>query len=100
VGGITVRWSMADSLVDGVFEETQSPIEHEGDLASIKLMGLDGVVGGMSASIARVIKSRNAQPDRRAGLGKSDLHLGTLHSACRYYQRLVRCPTVFGCARA
>ncbi len=68
VGRITVSLVDADSFwVDGYFEETSLRSIDEGDLASIKLMGNDEVVGGHIASIARGIKVANAQPDQ-AGL--------------------------------
>jgi RND family efflux transporter MFP subunit len=68
VGRITISLVDADSFwVDGYFEETNLRSIHEGDRASIKLMGHDEVVGGHVASVARGINVANAQPDQ-AGL--------------------------------
>ncbi len=53
--------------VDGYFEETSLHAIHEGDPASMKLMGYRGILSGHVASIARGIQVANAQPDR-AGL--------------------------------
>jgi multidrug resistance efflux pump len=49
--------------VDGYFLETHIGKIHEGDPASIKLMGYDEVVRGRVGSIARAINVANAQPD-------------------------------------
>jgi multidrug resistance efflux pump len=58
----------ADSFwVDGYFEETNIGSIHDGDPASIKLMGYSRVVHGHVGSIARGINVANAQPDQ-AGL--------------------------------
>ena len=58
----------ADSFwVDGYFEETSIGSIHDGDPASIKLMGYSQVVHGHVGSIARGINVANAQPDQ-AGL--------------------------------
>jgi multidrug resistance efflux pump len=54
----------ADSFwVDGYFEETNLGSIHEGDAASIKLMGHHQIVHGHVGSIARAINVANAQPD-------------------------------------
>ena len=54
----------ADSFwVDGYFEETVLEGVHEGDPASIKLMGHSQIVRGHVGSIARAINVSNAQPD-------------------------------------
>jgi RND family efflux transporter MFP subunit len=64
VGGITISLVDSDSFwVDGYFEETNLRSIHDGDRASITLMGHDEVVGGHVASVARGIKVANAQPD-------------------------------------
>jgi multidrug resistance efflux pump len=58
----------ADSFwIDGYFEETSLGRIHEGDPATIKLMGYSQVVRGHVGSVARGINVPNAQPDR-AGL--------------------------------
>jgi multidrug resistance efflux pump len=68
VGRMTISLVDADSFwVDGYFEETNLRSIHEGDRASIKLMGHSEVVGGHVGSIARGINVANAQPDQ-AGL--------------------------------
>jgi multidrug resistance efflux pump len=68
VGRITISLVDADSFwVDGYFEETNLRSIHEGDRATIKLMGHAEVVGGHVSSIARGINVANAQPDQ-AGL--------------------------------
>jgi multidrug resistance efflux pump len=68
VGRITISLVDADSFwVDGYFEETNLRSIHEGDFASIKLMGHSEVVSGHVGSIARGINVANAQPDQ-AGL--------------------------------
>jgi RND family efflux transporter MFP subunit len=55
----------ADSFwVDGYFEETSISSIHDGDPASIKLMGYSQVVHGHVASVARGINVANAQPNR------------------------------------
>jgi multidrug resistance efflux pump len=51
--------------VDGYFEETNLESVHEGDPASIKLMGYSQVVRGHVGSIARAIDVANAQPDQQ-----------------------------------
>jgi RND family efflux transporter MFP subunit len=54
----------ADSFwVDGYFEETNLDSIHEGDPASIKLMGYSQIVRGHVGSIARGINVANAQPN-------------------------------------
>jgi multidrug resistance efflux pump len=50
--------------VDGYFEETALGRIHEGDRATIKLMGYSQVVLGHVESIARGINVPNAQPDQ------------------------------------
>jgi multidrug resistance efflux pump len=50
--------------VDGYFEETALGRIHEGDRASIKLMGYSQLVRGHVDSIARGINVPNAQPDQ------------------------------------
>jgi multidrug resistance efflux pump len=58
----------ADSFwVDGYFEETSLGKIHEGDPATVKLMGYSQVVRGHVGGIARGINVPNAQPDQ-AGL--------------------------------
>jgi multidrug resistance efflux pump len=53
--------------VDGYFEETSLGRIHEGDPATIKLMGYHQVVHGYVSGVARAIDVLNAQPDS-AGL--------------------------------
>ncbi len=53
--------------VDGYFEETSLGGIHEGDLATVKLMGYSRLVRGHVGGIARGINVPNAQPDQ-AGL--------------------------------
>jgi RND family efflux transporter MFP subunit len=58
----------ADSFwVDGYFEETSLEEIHQGDPATIKLMGYSQVVRGHVGSVASGINVPNAQPDQ-AGL--------------------------------
>jgi multidrug resistance efflux pump len=58
----------ADSFwVDGYFEETSLGRIHEGDPATLKLMGYSQVVRGHVGGVARGINIPNAQPDQ-AGL--------------------------------
>jgi len=58
----------ADSFwVDGYFEESSLGRIHEGDPATVKLMGYSQVVRGHVGSVARGINVANAQPDQ-AGL--------------------------------
>lgn len=58
----------ADSFwVDGYFEETSLGRIHEGDPATVKLMGYSQLVRGHVDGVARGINIRNAQPDQ-AGL--------------------------------
>jgi multidrug resistance efflux pump len=58
----------ADSFwVDGYFEESNLGAIHQGDPASVKLMGHSGILRGHVDSIARGINVPNAQPDQ-AGL--------------------------------
>jgi multidrug resistance efflux pump len=51
--------------VDGYFEENNLGLIHEGDPASIKLMGYTQIVRGHVGSIARAINVPNAQPDQQ-----------------------------------
>jgi multidrug resistance efflux pump len=54
----------ADSFwVDAYFEETQLASMHEGDSATIKLMGYSQIVRGEVSGVARGIKVSNAQSD-------------------------------------
>ena len=53
--------------VDGYFEETSLGRVHEGDPASVKLMGYRALVRGHVGGVARGINVPNAQPDQ-AGL--------------------------------
>ena len=53
--------------VDGYFEETNLENIHEGDPATVKLMGYSQVVRGHVGGVARGINVPNAQPDQ-AGL--------------------------------
>jgi multidrug resistance efflux pump len=54
----------ADSFwIDGYFEETSLGRIHEGDPATIKLMGYSQVVRGHVGGVARGINVPNAQPD-------------------------------------
>lgn len=63
VGEKKVSLVNADSFwVDGYFEETSLKRIHEGDPASIKLMGFDPVLRGHVDSIARGITVDNTQP--------------------------------------
>jgi multidrug resistance efflux pump len=58
----------ADSFwVDGYFEETSLGRIHEGDQATVKLMGYSQLVRGHVGGVARGINIPNAQPDQ-AGL--------------------------------
>jgi multidrug resistance efflux pump len=58
----------ADSFwVDGYFEETSLGRIHDGDPATVKLMGYSQVVRGHVGGVARGINVPNAQPDQ-AGL--------------------------------
>src|SRR3981189_6362 len=58
----------ADSFwVDGYFEETSLGRIHEGDPATVKLMGYSQLVRGHVGGVARGINIPNAQPDQ-AGL--------------------------------
>ena len=64
VGRNVISVVNADSFwVDAYFEETQLARVHEGDPASIKLMGYSPLVRGHVASIARGINVANAQPN-------------------------------------
>jgi multidrug resistance efflux pump len=68
VGRNVISVTDADSFwVDAYFEETQLASVHEGDPASIKLMGYSQIVRGEVAGVARGINVPNAQPDT-AGL--------------------------------
>jgi multidrug resistance efflux pump len=49
--------------VDGYFEETNLAEIHDGDPATVKLMGYSQVVDGHVGSVARAINVPNAQPD-------------------------------------
>jgi multidrug resistance efflux pump len=51
--------------VDGYFEENNLESIHEGDPASIKLMGYSQIVRGRVGGIARAINVPNAQPDQQ-----------------------------------
>jgi multidrug resistance efflux pump len=51
--------------VDGYFEENNLESIHEGDPASIKLMGYSQIVRGHVGGIARAINVPNAQPDQQ-----------------------------------
>src|SRR6195256_2706265 len=53
--------------VDGYFEETSLGRIHEGDLATVKLMGYSQLARGHIGGVARGINIPNAQPDQ-AGL--------------------------------
>jgi RND family efflux transporter MFP subunit len=54
----------ADSFwVDGYFEETYLDSIHDGDMASVKLMGYNQIVRGHVAGVARGINVANAQPN-------------------------------------
>ena len=53
--------------VDGYFEETSLGRIHEGDLATVKLMGYSRLVRGHVGGVARGINIPNVQPDQ-AGL--------------------------------
>jgi RND family efflux transporter MFP subunit len=56
----------ADSFwVDGYFEETNLSEIHEGDFASIELMGYSQIVRGHVDSISRGINVTNAQPNQQ-----------------------------------
>jgi multidrug resistance efflux pump len=50
--------------VDGYFEETSLGKIHEGDPATVKLMGYSQVIHGHVGSVARGINVPNAQPDQ------------------------------------
>ena len=66
VGQSKISLVDADSFwVDGYFEETNLGLVHEGDPASIKLIGYSHVVRGHVGSIARAITVSNAQPDQQ-----------------------------------
>ncbi len=49
--------------VDGYFEESNIPQIHEGDPATVKLMGHSQILSGHVGSIARGIEVPNARPD-------------------------------------
>jgi len=62
----------ADSFwIDGYFEETNLGAIHEGDAATVKLMGYKELIRGHVASIARGINVANAQPN---GEGLADVN--------------------------
>ena len=64
VGQIEISLVDADSFwVDGYFEETNLETIHEGDPATVKLMGYSQVVRGHVDSISRGINVPNAQPN-------------------------------------
>ena len=64
VGRNVISVTDADSFwVDAYFEETQLASVHEGDPASIKLMGYSQMVRGEVAGVARGINVPNAQPN-------------------------------------
>jgi multidrug resistance efflux pump len=66
VGQIEISVVNTDSFwIDGYFEETNLGSVHEGDPASIKLMGYSQVVRGHVGGIARAINVSNAQPDQQ-----------------------------------
>jgi multidrug resistance efflux pump len=68
VGQKVVSIVDSDSFwVDGYFEETSLGRIHEGDPATVKLMGYSQVVRGHVGGVARGINIPNAQPDQ-AGL--------------------------------
>jgi multidrug resistance efflux pump len=68
VGRNVISVTDADSFwVDAYFEETQLASVHEGDPATIKLLGYRTIVRGEVAGVARGINIPNAQPDQ-AGL--------------------------------
>jgi multidrug resistance efflux pump len=64
VGANKISVVDADSFwVDGYFEETNVQSIHNGDLASVKLMGYPEVIRGHVSSLARGINVPNSQPD-------------------------------------
>ncbi len=64
IGETRISLVNADSFwVDAYFEETNLQGIHEGDVATIKLMGQSEVIRGHVESIARGINVPNAQPD-------------------------------------
>jgi RND family efflux transporter MFP subunit len=66
VGGNLISLVDADSYwVDGYFEETNLSRIHEGDPATVKLMGYAQVIRGHVNSIARAITVANAQPGQQ-----------------------------------
>jgi multidrug resistance efflux pump len=68
VGQNRISLVNADSFwIDGYFEETNLRSIHEGDPATVKLMGYSQVIHGHVGGIARGITVPNAQPDQ-AGL--------------------------------
>ncbi len=63
--------------VDGYFEETSLHAIHEGDPASMKLMGYRGILSGHVAKhCARHPGGQRAARSCRSGHGQSDFHLG------------------------
>jgi hypothetical protein len=62
--------------VDGYFEETTLGVTHDGDPATVKLIGYSQLIRHVGG-VARGINIPNAQPDQ-AGLASvnPDLHLG------------------------
>lgn len=68
VGQKNISVVNADSFwVDGYFEETSLGSIHDGDPATVKLMGFPDIVRGHVQGVARAINVTNAQPDA-AGL--------------------------------
>jgi len=66
VGKSTISLVDADSFwLDGYFEESSLATIHQGDLASIKLMGHPQILHGHVASIARGINVANAQANEQ-----------------------------------
>jgi multidrug resistance efflux pump len=64
VGRNVISVTDADSFwVDAYFEETQLASVHEGDPASIKLMGYSQIIRGEVVGVARGINVPNAQPN-------------------------------------
>lgn len=64
VGQRTISLVDADSFwIDGYFEETSLERIHDGDPATIKLMGYTPIVHGHVDSVSRGINVANAQPD-------------------------------------
>src|SRR5580704_7537112 len=65
VGQLIISVVNTDSFwIDGYFEETSLENIHEGDPATVKLMGYSQVVRGHVGGVARGINAPNAQPDQ------------------------------------